>query len=149
VSENVEIRIDNCREMETAKAALQWRSTGLRSLGISRRTVHVPRPTLDRDRRDTGSLVLVNESVMVASCLANERIKNCEHEENRSAANAREYNQSDHTKHGIRASYCTSSEQQSLVVFFYQTSGRAHASLLPRRYRLRFLSQFLCLSRFV
>ena len=108
MSENVEIRIDNCREMETAKAALQWRSTGLRSLGISRRTVHVPRPTLDRDRRDSGSLVLVNESVMVASCLANERIKNCEHEENRSAANAREYNRSDHTKHGVRASYCTS-----------------------------------------
>jgi hypothetical protein len=105
-------RVGKCRnqnrqlsKMGTAKAVLEWRSTGSsqsRNLG---RTVHARRPTLDRDRYDTGSRVFVNESDTVASCFANESIKNCQHEENRSAANAPEYNQSDHIKQDIWASY--------------------------------------------
>jgi hypothetical protein len=80
----------------------------VRNLGRLRRTVLARGLTLDRDRRDTGSLVFVHESDTVASCLANESIKNCQHEENRSAANAHEYNRSDHPKHDIWASYCIS-----------------------------------------
>jgi hypothetical protein len=62
---------------------------------------NVRRATLDRDRCDTGSVVFVNDSDTVASYLANESIENFQHEENRSAANAREYNRSDHIKHDI------------------------------------------------
>jgi hypothetical protein len=94
--------------METAKGHYSGGLLAVRSLGILRRTVHVRRATLDRDGCDTGSLVFVNESDTVASCLANESIENCQHEENRSAANAREYNRSDHIKHDIWASYCIS-----------------------------------------
>ena len=82
--------------METANGHYSGGLLAARNLGILRRTVHAREPTFDRDRRDTGSLVFVHESDTVASCLANESIKNCQHEENRSAANAHEYNRSDH-----------------------------------------------------
>jgi hypothetical protein len=101
-------RVGNCRNqnrqlsrMETAKGHYCGGLLAVRNLGILRRTVLARGPTLDRDRCDTGSLVFVNESDTVASCLANERIKNCHHEENRSTANAHEYNRSDHVKHDV------------------------------------------------
>ena len=96
MSETVEIRIDNCREWRPPKRHYSGGLLVVRSLGTLRRTVHARRPTLDRDRCDTGSRIFVNESDTVASCLANESIENSQHEENRSAANAREYNRSDH-----------------------------------------------------
>ena len=94
--------------METANGHYSGGLLAVRNLGILRRTVHARGPTLDRDRRDTGSLFFIHESDTVASCLANESIKNCQHEENRRAANAHEYNRSDHLKHDIWASYCIS-----------------------------------------
>jgi hypothetical protein len=51
-------------------------------------------------------------------------------------------------KHNVWELYCLSPEQHSSVVFFYEMNGSAYACLLLRRYRLRFLSQFLILSRF-
>ena len=108
MSENVEIRIDNCRESGQPKRHYSGGLLAVRGLGILGRTVHARRPTLDRDRCDTGSFVFVNESDTVASCLGNESIENFQHEENPSAANAREYNRSDHIKHDIWASYCIS-----------------------------------------
>jgi hypothetical protein len=98
VSENVEIRIDNRREWRQPKRHYSERLLVGRSLRILRRSVHARRATLDRDRCDTGSLVFVNQSDAVASYLAHESIENFQHEENRSAANAREYNRSDHIK---------------------------------------------------
>jgi hypothetical protein len=108
VSENVEIRIDNCREWRQPKGTTVEVLLAIRSRGILGRTVHARRPTLDRDRFDTGSLVFVNESDTVASCLVDKSIENFQHEENRSAAEAREYNRSDHITHDIWASYCIS-----------------------------------------
>jgi hypothetical protein len=100
--------VENGDGQRTLQRTLQWRSTGRSQSAEYYAARSMRGPTLDRDRRDTGYLVLVNESDTLASCLANESIKNCQHEENRSAANAHEYNRSDYIKHDIWASYCIS-----------------------------------------
>ena len=101
----------------------------------------------DRRSIETGVTLGLSSLLMsrdtVASCLANESIKNCRHEENRGTANAHEYIDPIilSTTFGRRIAFHKSNTAS--VVFFYQMNGRAYACLLLRRYRLRFLSQFL------
>lgn len=56
----------------------------------------VRRTVLSRDRRDTGSLVSADESSTRPSRVSQKSAQKCQHEENRSATNARECNWYDH-----------------------------------------------------
>jgi hypothetical protein len=62
-----------------------------------RRPIRVRRPVLNGDRRETSSLVSLAE-IVGPSRLSHERTQKCQHEEHGTAANASEYNWTDHIK---------------------------------------------------
>ena len=76
-------KLFDMRPLETTERFTIWKIT---PDGQVRRTV------LSRDRRDTGSLVSAGESSARPSRVSQKSAQKCQHEENRSATNARECN---------------------------------------------------------
>jgi hypothetical protein len=91
--------LDN-RPGETTERFAIWK---IRADGPVRRTV------LSRDRLDTGSLVPVPESSARPSRVSQKSTQKCQHEENRSPANARECNRYDHGRSRGRNAHAGSS----------------------------------------
>ncbi len=83
----VRIKLFDARPLETTELFAIWKIT---PDGQVRRTV------LSRDRRDTGSLLSAGESSARPSRVSQKSAQKCQHEENRSAANARECDGYDH-----------------------------------------------------
>jgi hypothetical protein len=83
----VRTKLFDARPLETTELFAIWKIT---PDGQVRRTV------LSRDRRDTGSLLSAGESSARPSRVSQKSAQKCQHEENRSAANARECDWYDH-----------------------------------------------------
>ena len=82
-------KLFDIRLRETSELFAIWKIT---PDGQVRRTV------LSRDRRDLGSLVSAGESSATPSRVSQKSTQKCQHEENRSATNARECNGYDHRR---------------------------------------------------
>jgi hypothetical protein len=118
VSKNVEVKIDNCRDIRSSKRPSPWRPTypkdinlcssrrpdrkaprstlGRRGrlncsrLGKLRGTAQVRQIVLHRNRRGRGSLPSAAESNPRSFYLSVESAQKCQHEQDRNAANAHE-----------------------------------------------------------